>query len=391
MELLIIAGIALALLFNFVNGLNDAANVIATVVATRALTPLKAIVLAAFFTLVGPFLFSTAVAKTVGTAIVNPDLLTPSLVVIGLVGAVFWLYFCSHFGIPVSASHSLVGGIMGAGIAAGGIVAVLWPTTAAMTGFVYYGIIGTLVGGFIFGCLALAMGDRNMKYPALGALIGFAFAIPISMLLGLIEIRGIFAVAIFIIISPVLGFIAAYTLSGMIMRFLSRAGPPRKMNNLFKKLQIAAASLHAIGHGANDAQNAMGIITAILLAAGYISVFEVPIWVILASCGAISLGTLLGGWRVIDKMAHDITKIAPFQGFSASTSGGMVLSAMSTLGIPVSTTHAITGAIMGAGSTQGPAAVRWGIVREIVAAWIITVPAAALVSYCFFVLLSLLF
>ncbi len=389
MELLIISGIILALLFNFVNGLNDAANIIATVIATKVLTPLKAVGLAAFFILVGPLLFTTAVAKTVGEGIIDPDILTPSLIVIGLIGSVFWVYFCSHFGIPVSASHSLIGGILGAGIGAGGALAVLWPSGDVISGFIVYGLIVIAVGGLFFGSLALLMGERNLMYLGLGALIGFAIAIPSSMFLGLVEIRGIFAVAIFIIVSPVLGFIAAYSMAGLIMKYLHRASTPRKMNFIFKKLQVIAASLHAVGHGSNDAQNAMGIITAILLSAGYISTFEVPLWVILASCAAISMGTLLGGYRVIDKMAHRITKIAPYQGFSASTSGGLVLSAMSSLGIPVSTTHAITGSIMGVGSTQGPAAVRWGVVREIIAAWIITVPAAALVSYSFFTLISL--
>ncbi|MCP1715890.1 PiT family inorganic phosphate transporter [Methanocalculus alkaliphilus] len=388
MEILIIAGITLALLFNFVNGLNDAANIVATTIATKVLTPIKAIGLAAVFILIGPLLFTTAVAKTVGEGIVDSSILTPSLILIGLVGSVSWLYFCSHVGIPVSASHSLIGGIMGAGIGAGGFVALILPTSDVIADFISYGLIGVIGGAIIFGSLSYLIGDRNPMYLVMGGLIGFAAAIPASMFLGLIEIRGIFAVAIFIIISPVLGFLAAYTMAGMIMRFLSRAGTPERMNYIFKKLQIGATALHAIGHGANDAQNAMGIITAILLSAGYISTFEVPLWVIIASCGAISLGTLLGGVRVIDKMAHKITKIVPYQGFSASTSGGLVLSAMSSLGIPVSTTHAITGSIMGVGATQGASAVRWGVVREIVAAWIITVPAAAIVSYSFYMFIS---
>lgn len=395
MELLIIAGIILALLFNFVNGLNDAANVITTVVATKALTPLKAVFVAATFTLIGPFLFSTAVAKTVGTGIIDPVLLTTPLILSGLVGAIFWIYFCTYFGIPVSSSHSLVGGVMGAGIGAGGFFAVLWPTSASIMGFIWYGLIGIFVGGVLFGAFAYWMGDRDISYFGLGGMMGFAFAIPLSMLLGLVEIRGIFAVVIFIIISPILGFIAAYMLAGMIIRFLSTASTPTRMNAFFKRIQIIAASMDAIGYGANNAQNAMGIITILLLAGGYISfqgdAFFVPFWVIIASCGAISLGTLLGGWKVVDKMAHHITKISPYQGFSASTSSSIVLFGMSFLGIPVSTTHATTGSIMGAGATRGPAAVRWGVVREIVAAWIITVPAAALVSYCFFVLNSIIF
>ncbi|MBR1369243.1 phosphate transporter [Methanocalculus chunghsingensis] len=391
MEILIIVGIILALLFNFVNGLNDAANSIATVIATKVLTPLQAVGLAAFFNLVGPLLFTTAIAKTIGKGIVDPAILTPFLLVTGLVGAVFWVFFCSHFGIPVSSSHSLIGGVMGAGIGAGGFFGVIWPSGEVIVAFLRLGFIGLLIGSALFGSFAWCLGDRKLLYFGLGAVIGFAVSIPVGMMLGLVEIKGILAVVIFIVISPTLGFIAAYGFAALIMRYLSHASTPRRMNYIFRKLQIVSASFHAIGHGSNDAQNAMGIITAILVAGGLLTEFEVPLWVILASCGAISLGTLLGGWRVIDKLANRITRITPYQGFSASTSGGLVLSAMTALGIPVSTTHAMSGAIMGVGSTQGSAAVRWGVVREIIIAWIITIPAAAIVSYVFFAVASQVF
>ncbi|GAA5262752.1 inorganic phosphate transporter [Methanocalculus sp.] len=388
MEFLIIAGIGLALLFNFVNGLNDAANSIATVIATKVLTPLQAVGLAAFFNLVGPFLFSTAIAKTIGKGIVDPAILTPFVLVTGLVGSVFWVFFCSHFGIPVSSSHSLVGGIMGAGIGAAGFFAVIWPDWNTIILMLEIALFGAGAGALLFGALAYYAGDKKPIYFGLGAIIGIAIIIPISMFLDIIEIKGILAIVLFIVVSPTLGFIAAYAFAAFIMRYLSRASTPQRMNYIFRKLQIVSASFHAIGHGSNDAQNAMGIITAILFAGGLITVFEVPLWVIFASCAAISLGTLLGGWRVIDKLANRITRITPYQGFSASTSGGLVLSAMTMLGIPVSTTHAMSGAIMGVGTTQGSAAVRWGVVREIIIAWIITIPAAALVSFCFFAIVS---
>ncbi|MCQ1537794.1 inorganic phosphate transporter [Methanocalculus taiwanensis] len=391
MELLIIAGIGLALLFNFVNGLNDAANSIATVIATKVLTPLQAVGLAAFFNLVGPFLFSTAIAKTIGKGIVDPAILTPFVLVTGLVGSVFWVFFCSHFGIPVSSSHSLVGGIMGAGIGAAGFFAVIWPDWQTIALTIEIALFGAVAGALLFGAIAYYAGDRKPVYFGLGSIIGVAIIIPVSMFLEIVQIKGILAIILFIVVSPTLGFIAAYAFAAFIMRYLSRAGTPQKMNYIFRKLQIVSASFHAIGHGSNDAQNAMGIITAILFAGGFITVFEVPLWVIFASCAAISLGTLLGGWRVIDKLANRITRITPYQGFSASTSGGLVLSAMTMLGIPVSTTHAMSGAIMGVGTTQGSAAVRWGVVREIIIAWIITIPAAALVSYCFFAIASPLF
>ncbi|MDO8841034.1 MAG: inorganic phosphate transporter [Methanocalculus sp.] len=389
MELLIIAGIILALLFNFVNGLNDAANSIATVIATKVLTPLQAVGLAAFFNMVGPLLFTTAIAKTIGKGIVDPSVLTPFILVTGLVGSVFWVFFCSHFGVPVSSSHSLIGGLIGAGIGAAGFYAVVWPTWETIALFIELGLMGAVVGAVLFGTFACFCGDKKPIYFGLGAMIGFAITIPLMMLLGVIEIKGILAVIIFIVISPTLGFISAYAFAALIMRYLSHASTPRRMNYYFRKLQIVSASFHAIGHGSNDAQNAMGIITAILVAGGLLTEFEVPLWVIITSCGAISLGTLLGGWKVIDKLANRITRITPYQGFSASTSGGLVLSAMTILGIPVSTTHAMSGAIMGVGTTQGSAAVRWGVVREIIIAWIITIPAAAIVSYIFFSLASL--
>jgi PiT family inorganic phosphate transporter len=200
------------------------------------------------------------------------------------------------------------------------------------------------------------------------------------MMTGIVHISGLFAIILFITVSPMLGFLSAYLL-GLILMRLFRKTDGRKLNNAFEKLQIIAACGQAVGHGANDAQNAMGMITALLLAAGFISSFEVPTWVIFASCAAIASGTLLGGWRVIQKMAYGITHVRPYQGFSASCGGTGVLALMTFFGIPVSTTHAIAGGIMGAGTTCGHKAVKWSAVREIVVMWFLSIPSSALVAY----------
>lgn len=378
--IIIFAGIALALLFNFVNGLNDAANSIATVIATRALTPLQAVGMAAIFNMIGPFLFSTAIAKTIGKGIIDSSSLTPTLVFAAMFGAVLWVFISSVFGIPVSSSHSLVGGIVGAGIAMGGITVILWPSVSTVNLLILYTIAGTLLITLIFSALLYAVGEDWRRYFAFTILSGIAVTVPALIITGTLKISGILAVIIFIVVSPMLGFIAAFLLGILIMRLL-RHSNPAKVNRGFRPLQILAGAWQSVGHGANDAQNAMGMITAMLFAAGMISVFEVPLWVIITSCLAISLGTLLGGWRVIDKMAHKITKIRPYQGFSSAVAGGAVLSLMTSFGVPVSTTHAISGSIMGAGSTRGySSAVRWNNVREIVMAWFITIPASAVVS-----------
>ncbi|MBN1432791.1 MAG: inorganic phosphate transporter [Methanomicrobiaceae archaeon] len=390
MEMMIIfAGIILALLFNFVNGLNDAANSIATVIATRALTPLQAVGLAAIFNMIGPFLFSTAIAKMIGKGIVDSSLLSPSLVFAAMFGAVLWVFVSSVFGIPVSSSHSLVGGVLGAGIAMGGISVILWPSLNTVEMLILYTIAGTILITIVFSALLAILDEDWRRYLAFAILSGIAVTIPALIITGTLEIKGILAVVIFIVVSPVLGFIAAFLLGILIMRLLRNSNPGR-VNRGFRPLQIIAGAWQSVGHGANDAQNAMGMITAMLFAGGMISVFEVPLWVIISSCLAISLGTLLGGWRVIDKMAHKITKIRPYQGFSSAMAGGAVLSLMTSFGVPVSTTHAISGSIMGAGSTRGySSSVRWNNVREIVMAWLITIPASAFISGIVFLIISI--
>ncbi|HDR72806.1 MAG TPA: inorganic phosphate transporter [Methanoculleus sp.] len=391
MDILVIAaGILLALLFNFVNGLNDAANSIATVIATKALSPFKAVVLASFFNLVGPLVFTTAIAKTIGKGIVDPLFLTPHVLLAAMFGAVLWVFLSSWFGIPVSSSHALIGGLLGAGAAVGGAEAILWPAVELVRQVVVYALLGGVLVAAAYGLLRWWKDGEWKNTVGIGFVTGVSLTVPLLIITGLVEIKGIFAVVLFILVSPMLGFVAAFVFGLLIMRVFSSANPTR-LNRAFKPLQIVAGSFQAIGHGSNDAQNAMGVITAILVSAGILSDFTVPLWVILVSCGAIALGTLLGGWRVVDKMANKITKIRPYQGFSASTAGGGVLSLMTAFGVPVSTTHAMTGSIMGVGSTRGYSAVKWGIVREIVAAWILTIPASAVVAgICYILYASVL-
>ena len=377
---LIVFGIFLSLAFNFGNGLNDAANSIATVVATQALSPGKAILLASFFNFVGPFLFSTAIAKTIGAGILQAGTLSVSVLCMALVSSVFFAFFASHLGIPISTSHALIGGLIGAGIAASGVSGVLWPDIGAVEATVGYALLGGIIASLSYAGIGYYKREDAKRLLLPGFLTGFACTVPLLMVLGIVHISGIFAIILFITVSPMLGFLFAYVFALVLMR-LFRKADGGKLHTAFEKLQIIAACGQAVGHGANDAQNAMGMITALLIAAGMLSTFEVPTWVILASCAAIGSGTLLGGWRVIRKMAYGITHIRPYQGFSASCGGTGVLALMTIFGISVSTTHAIAGAIMGAGTTCGHMAVKWSAVREIVAAWFLTIPFSALVAY----------
>jgi PiT family inorganic phosphate transporter len=380
---IVILVIILAILFNFVNGLNDAANSIATIVATRALSPLQSVLLASVFNLIGPFVFTTAIAATIGRGIVNPALISPSLLLAAIFGGVLWVFSASYFGIPVSSSHGLIGGLLGAGIAVGGFEAILWPPIEVLETVLLSMLVGGAVVAFLYTILKFLKGDEWKSTVGVSFLAGMSISVPLLIILGFLRVTGILAVVIFIVISPMLGLLAAFFF-GLVIMSLLRNHSPSDLGNVFKRLQIVAASFQSLGHGANDAQNAMGIITAMLIAGGFLSEFIVPIWVILTCTLAISLGTLLGGWRVVEKMAQKITKIRPYQGFAASTAGGVVLSLMTAFGVPVSTTHAMAGSIMGVGATRGYSAVKWGIVREIVAAWIITIPASALVSWLFF-------
>lgn len=387
---LIVVGIFLALAFNFGNGLNDAANSIATVVATRALSPVKAILLASFFNFVGPFLFSTAIAKAIGAGILEAGTLSVSVLCMALVSSVLFVFLASYLGIPISTSHALIGGLVGAGIAASGLSGVLWPNLEAVEATIGYALLGGISVSLLYAAIGFYKREDAKRLFLPGFLTGFACTVPLLMVTGVVKISGIFAIILFITVSPMLGFLSAYLLGLGLMRLFRKANSG-KLNSALEKLQIVSACGQAVGHGANDAQNAMGMITALLVASGTLTVFEVPTWVIVASCAAIAGGTLLGGWRVVRKMAYGITHVRPYQGFAASTGGTGVLALMTIFGISVSTTHAIAGAIMGAGTTRGHMAVKWSTVREIVAAWFLTIPSSAFVAYvCYKVFLFVL-
>ena len=390
---IVILGILLALAFNFSNGRYDASNVVATVVATRALTPKNAVLLASICCFAGPFIFSTAVAKTIGKGIVNPEIFTPILLLIGLCGAVFWVNFCSRSGIPVSSSHSLVGGLMGAGIAAGGIFAVNWPTAEMAFGMVYYLILGAVIGAILMLVIALISKSSIKIFLLIGVGVGAIVAVPIAMIAGIFAFSGLLAIVLFICVSPILGLVVSYSFTQLLTRITAkRSSHPMLLNKWFQRAQILASGFQATSLGGNDAQNAMGIIFAILISTGFAtSSGELPLWVILLSGFAIAAGILSGGWKVIKKMGSGITRIQPYQGFSAAVSGGIVLSFMTSFGVPVSTTHVASGTIMGTGVTRGVGAVNWGNVRQMVTAWIITIPCSAAVSFLAYVIVALIF
>jgi PiT family inorganic phosphate transporter len=325
--------ILLALVFDFLNGFHDSANAISTVVATRVLTPMQAVSMAAVGNLIGPLFFSTAIAATIGKGIIDTTAIQALLpqhtfiimILSALVGAIAWNLFTWYFGIPVSSSHALIGGLIGAAVI------------------------------------------------AVGA--------------GVLVLDGIAKVLAFMVVSPLLGFITALLLALLVMRTF-RKSAPEKINWWFRKLQLFSAFFYSVTHGTNDAQKTMGIITILLVVGGFLSSFTVPLWVILICHVSICLGTWFGGWRIVKTMAHRITKLRPYQGFCAETAGGVVLVGMADMGIPVSTTHAIAGSIMGVGATKGAKSVRWGLSRNIVIAWIITIPISALVGAISFLALS---
>lgn len=314
-----IVGVSAALLFDFVNGFHDSANAIATVVGTRTLKPLHAVSIASIANFIGPFIFGTAVASTVGKGIIKPEFSTTEVILAGLIGAIVWNMITWYFGLPSSSSHALIGGLIGSAFTSGGAETI-----------VFEGIQKTLV---------------------------------------------------FMIVSPTLGFVVAFIFAILLVYFL-RKRKPQLINRVFGKLQIGSSIFFSLTHGANDGQKTMGVITALLIAGGYLESkeFVVPLWVIVSAAGAIGLGTFFGGWRIVKTMAFRLTDLKPYQGFCAETGGGVILMGMAWLGIPVSTTHSISGAIMGVGATKRLSAVRWGIGRRIIYAWIITIPASASIA-----------
>ncbi len=325
LEIAIIA-IATALAFDFVNGFNDSANSVATVIGTRVLTPLQAVSLSAAANFIGPFVFGVAVATTIAKGIVSPDDITVYMIIGGLAGAITWSTICTIFGLPISNSHALIGGIMGAGIVGLGFEKLVLDGLTK----VFAGIIIAPVGGMIFGLLITSL---------------------------------------------------------IITVFASRR--PAVVNRTFGKLQIISSAWFALTHGANDGQKTMGIIVLVLFASGMIPEFEMPLWVIFAAATAIGLGTFFGGYKVIRTLGFRVAKLKPYQGFAAETGGGLMLAIFATLGIPASTTHAITGSIIGSGAARRKFAVRWKVGRQIVFAWLITIPGAAGLGIAFTYLIGL--
>jgi len=322
--------VLLAILFDFMNGFHDAANSIATVVSTGVLKPQQAVVFAAFFNFIAIFIFHLSVAKTIGKGIVEPGVVDAHVVFGALVGAIAWNVITWWFGIPSSSSHALIGGIVGATLAKAGS----------------------------------------------SALIG----------------AGIMKTVAFILVSPLLGFLLGSLLM-VAVAHLFREKSPLRIDRLFRRGQLVSAALYSLGHGGNDAQKTIGIIWMLLVASGYVAAGDAapPWWVIWSCYIAIALGTMFGGWRIVKTMGQKITKLKPVGGFCAETGGAITLFLATSLGIPVSTTHTITGAIVGVGSTQRMSAVRWGVAGTIVWAWIFTIPASALMAAAAYGVSRLLF
>lgn len=320
MGTLVIVTIALALIFDFINGFHDAANSIATVVSTRVLKPQWAVAWAAFFNFIAFALFDVHVAKTIGKGVINPAIVDPMLIFAALLGAVLWNIITWYYGLPSSSSHALIGGLSGAAVAK-------------------VGVSGVIASGFI-------------------------------------------KIASSIVLSPMFGMLLGFIFMALVSRLLFRAAP-RKVDGWFRKLQLVSASLYSIGHGGNDAQKTMGIIAVLLFSVGKLGTgdkFEIPLWIVLSCHAAMGLGTLFGGWRIVETMGMKITKLRPVGGFCAETAGAITLFLATGLGIPVSTTHTITGSIIGVGAVNKISAVRWGIAERIIWAWILTIPASGFVA-----------
>jgi len=318
--------ILVALFFDYINGFHDAANSIATVVSTRVLSPGKAVIWAAFFNFVAAFTFGTAVAKTVGSGMIDINVVSFAVILAGLLGAITWDLITWFYGLPTSSSHALIGGYAGAAVAKAGWLAIIpagWTKTL-----------------------------------------------------------------LFIVLSPLIGMLLGLSLMTSIF-WLYQGMPPSRVDRWFRRLQLLSAAFFSLNHGANDAQKTMGIIAGVLFAAGYIQKFDIPFWVVLAAHTAIGLGTLAGGWRIIHTMGSKITKLQPVGGFAAETGAALSILIATQIGVPVSTTHAITGSIVGVGATRRLSAVRWGIAGQIVWAWLLTIPAAFLIAAAAFTILRI--
>jgi inorganic phosphate transporter, PiT family len=317
--ILVILVIVVALTFDYINGFHDAANAIATVVATRVLTPLQAVAWAAWWNFASAFTFGTGVASTVGSGLVDLQKIDQLTFLAALVGAIVWDLITWYYGLPSSSSHALIGGLAGAAIAKAGFAAIIWGQKWLMT-------------------------------------------------------------LLFILFAPLLGLALAWVLM-IIIYWLFRKSSPVKMDKYFRWLQLLSSGIFSYSHGTNDAQKTMGIITGAMVTAGWLKTFEVPVWVILSAHAAIALGTMSGGWRIIHTMGGRLTRLKPRSGFCAETAAAISILFSTELKMPVSTTHTVTGAIAGVGSIQRVKAVRWGVATNIIWAWVLTIPAAALVGW----------
>jgi PiT family inorganic phosphate transporter len=326
MDILVVV-IALALMFDVINGFHDAANSIATIVSTKVLTPVQAVIWAAFFNFIAYLVFGLHVANTVGKGIVHTEIVTLPLLIAGLSASILWNLLTWWFGIPSSSSHTLLGGFVGAAIAHAGFHSVFYSE--------------------------------------------------------------VFKIIAFIVLAPLIGMIVSIIISVILLNICRRFSN-RKVDKVFRKLQLLSAAAYSLGHGANDAQKVMGIIYVALIASSKISTqHAIPMWVVLSCQSAMAIGTLMGGWRIVKTMGTKITHLRPFEGFSAESAGALTLFGTSLLGIPVSTTHTITGAIIGAGATKRLSAVRWGVTVNIIWAWVLTIPITALLASGIFFIVNI--
>jgi PiT family inorganic phosphate transporter len=318
--------IVIVLIFDFINGFHDSANSIATIVSTKVLSPFAAVAMAAIFNFVAFLVFPLKVATTMGKGVVNPDVISLTVIAAALVAAITWNLITWWWGLPSSSSHTLVGGLIGGAIAKAGFSSVV--------------------------------------------------------------IGGVLKIVAFIVIAPFLGMVVSFIISALVL-YLSRKQTPFKVDKLFRRLQLLSAAAFSLGHGGNDAQKSMGIIWVALLVTGQVTKqTPIALWIVLSCHGAIALGTLFGGWRIVKTMGQKITKLKPFEGFCAETAGALTLFGATHFGIPVSTTHTITGSIIGAGARKGVSAVKWGVTTKIFWAWILTIPVSAIFSAIVFYFLT---
>jgi PiT family inorganic phosphate transporter len=320
--------IGLVLVFDFINGFHDSANSIATIVSTKVLSPLAAVGMAAFFNFIAFLIFPLKVATTIGKGVINPDVINLTVIAAAVFAAIAWNLVTWWYGLPSSSSHTLVGGLVGAAVASSG-----WSS---------------------------------------------------------VVIGGVIKIVVFIVIAPLLGMVMSFIISAIVI-FLARNHSPFGVDRHFRRLQLISAAAFSLGHGGNDAQKSMGIIWVALIVSGLATKNDpIALWIVLSCHAAIALGTLSGGWRIVKTMGQKITKLKPFEGFCAESAGALTLFGATYFGIPVSTTHTITGAIIGAGARKGASAVKWGVTTKIFWAWILTIPVSALVSYAAYYILNLI-